>query len=235
MACPKPSGRRATLAQGPSGTAPLWLVKAALPAMTGCVLPTTDERVDSSVLVESAATETSGVLSDSSVAGAIADRYVPDTQVPFGHDSWAYHRWIQSCASGFGIEVELSASDPGNPPGMLAKITSTQRERWLEVEGACAAAAEGRGWLSPKPSTDEELRTEYQRLVEVNECLMALGFGSEPPSEEAFVDGARWDVYAATPFGSELSLAPTAGPWVPRDVVDQLDIQAACPRWEVED
>jgi len=161
---------------------------------------------------------------------AVADSYgaFEETGAPFG--SLAHMQWLLFCVRAFGFAAEISMV-PGANPGVYGKVTSAQRERWAMVDQLCSDEAVRRGWIQPQPMSREQRDAEYDRLVEVNECLTGIGYDTDPPSRDAFVDGAEWNVYANTPRGGPLGVAPSAGSNLPADVVAQLKIQEQCPAW----
>lgn len=161
---------------------------------------------------------------------ALADSYATPPNPPYDPNSLEAAKWLAYCAEGLGFATTISTV-PGQSPTLVAKVTAEQRDRWAVVEQECTQVAVRRGWVEAVPSTPEELRQEYQRLREVNECLDRIGYGTDPPSEEAFVAGEEWNVYANTPLGSELAVAPSAGDKLPADVRRQLEIQEECSVW----
>lgn len=164
-------------------------------------------------------------------AGAIADSYPAPEDPPYDHFSLEHMEWLSFCAAEFGFEATL-VNEPGQRPAVfVSNLAAAQRDRWAQVDGMCTAEAVNRGWVEPIPTTPDQLREEYRRLVDVNDCLAALGYGTDPPSEERYLDERDWNVYANTPTGAQLFVAPTAGTDLPANVQQQLEIQEACPTW----
>lgn len=158
---------------------------------------------------------------------SIADAYGQFDEPGARFNSWPHIQWLAFCAEGFGFETTIE-NIPG-APGLTAHVNQDQRERWARVDRMCTDEAARRGWLIPQPRTPEERRAEYRYLLEVNECLSELGYATDPPSEDAFVEGTEWDVYASTPYGGHLGVAPGAAGGLPPDVREQLEIQKQCP------
>lgn len=157
---------------------------------------------------------------------AVADAY---TFVQPGalFNSWPHMEWTAFCAERFGFETTIE-NVPGSRATLNAQVSREQLDRWVEVDSACTAEAVRRGWVIGQPSSPEEFRAEYQRLLRVNACLTDLGYGTDPPSEDAFVEGAEWNIYANTPMGSEVGIMPGTQDSLPPIVRQQLEIQAEC-------
>lgn len=165
---------------------------------------------------------------------AVADDYPVPDGIPFGYFGLQHKEWLSFCAAAYGFEATLDTR-PGQQPTVIAPpMPYEQLSRWAEVNDACTAEAVSRGWVRPLPSTPEELREEYRRLLAVNECLTELGYGTDPPSEERFLDEGIWEVYANTPQRAQLVVAPTAGDDLPPNVSQQLAVQEACPLWPTD-
>lgn len=145
-------------------------------------------------------------------------------------NSWPHMQWLSFCAAAFGFETTIE-NIPGSPAGLTAHVNQDQLERWAQVDAMCTGEAVRRGWVTPQARSPEERRAEYRYLLEVNDCLSGLGYGTNPPSEDAFVEGAEWEVYANTPYGGQVSVAPGAQGSVPPDVREQLEVQERCPAW----
>lgn len=177
-------------------------------------------------------TSTTAVSTD---VGAVADSYSIPDGTPFGHFGLQHMEWLAYCATEFGFETTLDTRPGQRPTVFIPPMPFEQLPRWEEVNQACTAEAVSRGWVKPLPSTPEQLREEYQRLLAVNECLTELGYGTDPPSEERFLEERIWEVYANTPLGgAQVVVAPMAGDNLPADVVQQLAVQEACPLWPTE-
>lgn len=161
---------------------------------------------------------------------AIADAYAGTGMEEVPRGSLDHLEWLQYCAQEFGFTSTISTV-PGQPPTMVADVHDEQRELWMAVDRACTREAVERGWVQPVPQSDDELREEYRRLLGINDCLAELGYGTEPPSEEAFIDGAEWNVYANTPRGGLVLVAPSAGSQFSDEMRAQLEIQETCPPW----
>lgn len=159
---------------------------------------------------------------------AVADSYGRFDEPGARFNSWPHMQWLAFCAEAFGFETTIE-NIPGSPASLTAHVNRDQLERWAQVDQMCTEEAARRGWVIPQPRTPEERRAEYRYLLEVNECLTELGHGTDPPSEDAFVEGAEWEVYANTPFGGSLSVAPGAADDLAPDAREQLEIQRQCP------
>lgn len=158
---------------------------------------------------------------------AVADSYGRFDDLGARFNSLPHMEWLAYCAEAFGFETTI-ASIPGSPASLTAHVTEAQRERWRQVDSTCTEEAVRRGWVIAQSLTPDELRAEYRYLLQVNECLTGLGYGTEVPSEDAFVEGTEWEVYANTPFGSMVSVAPEAADELPPEVRQQLEIQHQC-------
>lgn len=161
---------------------------------------------------------------------SLADAYGAFDEPGARFRSLEHLEWLTFCAEAFGFTTEISTT-PGSPPSMLAHVTRAQLERWAEVNDICTSEAVQRGWVAPQPQSPEELRTEYRRLLDVNDCLAQLGYGTQPPSEDAFVEGFYWNVYANTPRGGRVGVSPGAQGALPPEIQEQLEIQEQCPSW----
>lgn len=163
---------------------------------------------------------------------AVADSYPQMTDGdPRDPRSIESVEWLAYCGEAFGFDVTI-VTGPGQPPLAWTNAPNDQMGRSAEVQDACKAEAVSRGWIMPVPSTPEQLRVEYRRLSNVNECLAGLGYGTSPPSLEEFLEAGEWNVYANTPKGGTLVIAPSAaGTDLPAMDALQLQIQAACPLW----
>lgn len=160
-----------------------------------------------------------------------ADSWPVAALVPYDYRSLQHKEWLAYCVKAFGFETTL-VSGPGQPPALFGDVTHAQMERWMEVLDICREEAEERGWVTPmNPTSDSQLRAEYDRLVSVNDCLTELGYGTDPMSWDTYRETREWNVYANTPRGSTLVVAPSAGTDLPADVRVQLSIQEACPLW----
>lgn len=144
--------------------------------------------------------------------------------------------WLASCLGHFGFEVDVIA-EPGQDPFVYGSAGG-QQERYVQVQGACLEGAIAAGHFSPLPQTEDEIRSLYQAYLKVQACLLEHDFPAvEPPSEDTFVSAYLnadpaddWHPYAATPFGSSLSVAPgTESTPPPPDLEEQLHIQETCP------
>src|SRR3990172_10017151 len=107
--------------------------------------------------------------------------------------------WLAYCGEAFGFDMTI-VTGPGQPPLAWTNAPSDQMGRSAEVQDACKAEAVSRGWIMPVPTTPDQLRAEYQRLSDVNECLVGLGYGTPAPSLEKFLEEGDWNVYARTPM-----------------------------------
>jgi len=161
---------------------------------------------------------------------SVADAYGRFDEPGARFNSWPHMQWLGFCAQAFGFETTIE-NIPGSPAGLTAHVSQDQLERWAQVDAMCTEEAVRRGWVIPQPRSPEERRAEYRYRLGVNECLAELGYGTDPPSEDAFVEGTEWDVYANTPYGGQISVAPGAPGGLPPDVVEQLDVQERCPAW----
>jgi hypothetical protein len=162
----------------------------------------------------------------------VADSYAAPEDPPYDSRSLERVEWLSYCLAAFGFQTTV-VTEPGAAPTLLGpSLPHAQLELWAAADEMCSDEAVARGWFTPIPISPDELRAEYRHLVEVNECLTDLGYGTDPPSEERFVEEREWNVYANTPMGAQLLLAVgLSGEVVPPDVKQQLAIQAACPIW----
>jgi hypothetical protein len=175
------------------------------------------------------ADDVTGYLLD---VGDIADSYSAPEDPPYGYRSLERVEWVFFCTKAFGFESTI-VTVPGAAPTFFGPgLPAAQQERWGEVNEMCTAEGIERGWFTGLPSSPDDLREEYRHLVAVNECLTELGYGTEPPSEARYLEERMWDIYANTPMGWQLVLAPWALADAPAIVRLQLEVQGACPVWE---
>jgi len=196
------------------------------PGPDASATPIPDQLRDPSL--EPSATPTSQASTAFFDVVSVADAYGRFDEPGARFNSWPHMQWLSFCAGAFGFETTIE-NIPGSPASLTAHVSEDQQERWVQVDQTCTEEAVRRGWVIPQPRTPEERRAEYQYLLEVNECLKELGYGTDPPSEDAFVEGAEWEVYANTPYGGSLSVVPGAADELPPDAREQLTIQEQCP------
>jgi hypothetical protein len=171
-----------------------------------------------------------GASGDQAVVEAAADSYPEPDGVPWDYLSLSHVEWLAYCTKAFGFESVIM-NEPGQPPTLFTNVAGEQRFRLSEVHELCTAEAQKRGWVKPALPAEAELRAEYGRLVATNDCLTQLGYGTDPVSWDTYRETRDWNVYANTPRGSALVVAPSAGTDLPEDVRLQLSIQEACPLW----
>jgi len=164
-------------------------------------------------------------------AGDVAGAYPAPEDPPYDHFSLEHMEWLSFCLAEFGFATTV-VNQPGQRPTLHASdFDQALRDRWMQVNEMCTDEAVNRGWVQPIPTTPDQLREEYRRLLAVNDCLAALGYGTDAPSEERYLEERDWNVYANTPTGAQLVVAPIAGADLPANVRQQLEIQQACPIW----
>jgi hypothetical protein len=164
--------------------------------------------------------------------GDIANSYSAPEDPPYDYRSLERVEWLSFCTTAFGFESTIVTVPGAAPTFFLPDVPAAQQERWVEVNEMCTAEGIERGWFTGLPSSPDDLREEYRHLVAVNECLTELGYGTEPPSEARYLEERMWDIYANTPMGWQLVLAPWALADAPAIVRQQLEVQGACPVWE---
>ena len=164
-------------------------------------------------------------------ASDIANSYSAPEDPPYDYRSLERVEWLLFCTTAFGFESTIVTVPGAAPTFFLPHLPREQQERWVEVNEMCDKEAVEQGWFTGIPSSPDELREEYRHLVAVNECLTELGYGTEPPSEARYLEERVWDIYANTPMGWQLFLAPWAMADAPAIVRQQLEVQGACPVW----
>jgi len=197
-------------------------------AVASCATP----RPESSPTTSAPATPTVGDAIGAPDVSDVADSYPRPENPPYDSHSVEYLGWLSFCAGAFGFSATI-VTIPGAAPTLFTDSATTPalRDRWMQVNDLCMSEAAARGWVEPIPTTPEQLRAQYEHLMGVNRCLTELGYGTDPPSEAKYLEDRDWNVYANTPIGSQLGLAPSAGTDLPADVRLQLEIQEACPIW----
>lgn len=92
------------------------------------------------------------------------------------------------CAQGKGIDIEAQLSDDGDGYEGLQH----SEERPEEVAPLFDLCREEIGYPPPVPSSDEEIRVQFDWRVGEYECLIAAGFDvPEPPSFAAYLEESR--------------------------------------------
>jgi hypothetical protein len=148
----------------------------------------------------------------------VADAYAGPDELGGLQFGVEHMEWLAYCAEAFGFNVRVSKIQ-GAKPSLVTNIAAAQHERWARVDQTCTEEAIDRGWFQPFPRSAAEREAEYERLSQVNQCLAGLGYGTTPPSKEAFVENMDWNVYANTPRGAPVSVHPDADASIPRDSV----------------
>jgi hypothetical protein len=159
----------------------------------------------------------------------------PFSEPPPPAGSVEFMEWGVACLRHFGFDVEVVA-EPGQDPFIYGSAGG-QQARYIQVQDACLEGAMEAGHFTPLPQTEDEIRSLYRAYLKVQACLIGHDLPTvEPPSEDSFVaaylnadPSDDWHPYAATPFGSSLSITPDSQGPPPADLEQQLHIQKTCP------
>lgn len=117
-----------------------------------------------------------------------------------------HHVQLHECLVAAGYEMELVEAEDGSG----YDLTSEVEYDFDEVFGQIDACNDEIGHPPPPPSTDEELRVEYEYRLEDYECLTAAGYPiTDPPSFSAYLESHRTTGIVWNPY-EQLQPVPAA-------------------------
>lgn len=209
-----------------TGRLRLVLAVAVLTAIAGCVSPDSEQPGDpipntpptSPTTVEGTTATTmtqpdSDTLSTPDAIARDVKAVIPTLEPPPGEEivegSLEYFRWVGRCAEALGALVAVTTS----PPAIFGGEGPSNRRDGLVIR-ACVDAAGQQSWFVRYPfdGSAEARAVEYDLNLLIHRCLEDNGYPTvEPPSEEAYVAGERWNPYEAMGTGTVLYINPFIG------------------------